>query len=203
MKLKEHLEKTYEIELMEELIKTSPLYEKSNPKEIAGYYQEMRRLNPKASPWIIFLGMAEEAGLKPPKTIEPTKTAKDIKDNERELARYYKEAEKILSQFPPKERNEIKKAIPQTGPFLPQMSGEKIAKKLHISRQAVSSTLKKGLPKMYQNTKDTNPGMKPWDVLLLIGQKTGMSDDLNKLLKLMPKNIRTEIETDAKRFARK
>lgn len=175
MKLEKHLEKAYELELLEELISSPyPLIEaKSNPKEIARYYHDMKKLNPKASPWIIFLGMADEAGVKP---------------------------DKLLSQFPPRERNEIKKSQPVTGPWLEQMSGTEIAKELGVTRQAVSSTIKKGLPKFYQATKDNNPGVKPWDIFLLIAQMTGMREDLNKLLKLMPRNIRTEIENDAKRF---
>ena len=176
MKLEKHLEETYEVELLEELI-SSPLYldeeSKSNPKEIAKYYYDMKKLNPKASPWIILLGMAKEAGVKP---------------------------DKLLSQFPPKERNEIRHSAPITGPWLEQMSGTDIAKELGVTRQAVSSTIKKGLPKFYQGTKDMNPKMRPWDILLLIAKKTGMREEPVKLLKLMPKKIRQEIEKDAERF---
>jgi len=176
MKLEKHLEKTYEVELLEELI-SSPLYldeeSKSNPKEIARYYHDMKKLNPKSSPWIILLGMAKEAGVKP---------------------------DKLLSQFPPKERNEIRHSAPITSPGLGQMSGTEIARELGVTRQAVSSTIKKGLPKFYQGTKDMNPKMRPWDILLLIADKTGMREEPVKLLKLMPKKIRQEIEKDAERF---
>lgn len=174
MKLEKHLELVNELNRIEFVIKLS-LNEKSNPTEIASYYRDMKKINPKASPWIIFLGMAQEVGVNP---------------------------DKLLAQFPPKEKNEIRSSAPVTGPWLEPKSGTEIAKELGITRQAVSSTLKKALPKAYQAEKDLNPDKNPFEVFMSLANKFGMREDAAKLLKLMPRKVRDEIEQDVQRFRR-
>jgi hypothetical protein len=81
-----------------------------------------------------------------------------------------------------------------TGPFEEPMSGSEIGKRLGVSRAAISSTLKKGLPKYWKGFKELYPDADPWELFWIIVQSTGMDDDPNKLLKLFPQNIQKEVE---------
>lgn len=81
-----------------------------------------------------------------------------------------------------------------TGPFEEPLSGSEIGKKLGVSRAAISSTLKKALPKYWKGFKDLYPDSDPWELFWIIAQSTGMTDDPDKLLKLFPQNIQKEVE---------
>lgn len=199
MKLEKHLELITEITTLD----PRNLREgKSNPQELANYYHEMRRLNPKASPWLIFLGMADEAGVSPPKLLDkyPDKLDKEKKEPQeldKQLRQYETQLEKILKQFPPKERREIKKAQAPTGGFLPQMSGTEVATKLGMTRQAVSSATKKALPKVYMNVRAEMPQLGPFDAFMEAAKRLHMREQAGKVLRLMPKKYQDEIKKDA------
>ena len=197
MKLEKHLELITEITTI-----TSLREGKSNPEELANYYREMRRINPKASPWLIFLGMADEAGVSPPKLLDkyPKLNRKESVELDKLLRQYETQLEKVLAQFPPKERREIKNAQAPTGGFLPQMSGTEVAKELGMTRQAVSSTTKKALPKVYLNVRAEMPKLGPFDAFMEAAKRLHMREQAGKLLRLMPKKYKEEIQQDAKRF---
>lgn len=195
MKLEKHLELITEITTI-----TSLREGRSNPQELAKYYQEMRRINPKASPWLVFLGMADEAGVHPPKLLDkyPDKLSKKESQELDKLLRHYEtQLEKILDQFPPKEKREIKNAQAPTGGFLPQKSGTEVAKELGMTRQAVSSATKKGLPKVYQNVRAELPKLGPFDAFMEAAKRLHMREQAGKLLRLMPKKIQDEVKQDA------
>ena len=84
-----------------------------------------------------------------------------------------------------------------TGPFEEPMSGSDIGRKLGITRQAVSSSLKKALPKYFKGFQELNPDMDEWEIFWEIAKSTGMMDEPDKLLKLFPKNIKKQIEKKA------
>ena len=90
-----------------------------------------------------------------------------------------------------------------TGPFEEPMSGSEIGKKLGVSRAAISSTLKKALPKYWKGFKDLYPDSDPWELFWIIAQSTGMEEDPDKLLKLFPVNIQKEVEKYAKHHRRR
>ncbi len=196
-KLEKHLE------LITEITTTTSIREgKSNPEEIAKYYHEMRMMNSKASPWIIFLSMADEIGYKMPKSLDkyPNLNRKETLELEKALRRYQTQLDKLLNQFPPKEKREIKNSQAPTGAFLPQQSGTEVAKNLGIARQAVSSSTKKGLPKAYQAVRDMYPKMKPFEAFMEMAKGFGMREQAGKLLRLMPKKEKDEIQKDAEKF---
>jgi len=81
-----------------------------------------------------------------------------------------------------------------TGPFEDPMSGSEIGKKLGVSRAAISSTIKKALPKYWKGFKEHYPDADPWELFWIIAQTTGMTNEPDKLLKLFPSDIRKEVE---------
>lgn len=196
MKLEKHLEE------LAETINIASLREGTNPKEIEKYYYEMKKLNPKASPWIIFLGMADEIGISPPKNIDkyPNLNKDDMKKFDKKLKDYEQAYEKLLAKFPSKIKREIKNAQAPTGPFLPQKSGTEVAKEMGMTRQAVSSASKKGLPKAYQNVRNMYPKLNPFEAFMEMAKSLGMREQAGKLLRLMPKKIQDEIKKDATKF---
>jgi len=173
MKFKERLEKLEESKTVDF---STPLTinEKSNPTELARYYQDMKKLNPGVNPWILLLGMAKEAGVDP---------------------------DRLLMEFPRKEKAEIMQHS-ATGPWAEPMSGPDIAKELGITRQAVSSFTKKGLTKSYTAIRELHPKLAPFEAFMELVKQFGMRENAMKVLRLMPKDIRSEIEKDAKKFRR-
>jgi len=83
------------------------------------------------------------------------------------------------------------------------MNGAEIAKKLGITRQAVSQTIKRGLSKMYDAFKKENKtGPFETAVSLAVGLEVG-DEEYNKFFKLFNPAIRKEIEEDSKHLIRK
>ena len=83
------------------------------------------------------------------------------------------------------------------------MSGTEIAKKLGITRQAVSNTLKRSMAKAYQAMKKEDK-TEPFEtaVNMMIGLGINLNADkmeIKKFFKLFPPDIRKAIEMDAKK----
>ena len=83
-----------------------------------------------------------------------------------------------------------------------QMSGSEIAKKIGVSRQAVSQTLKRGLVKMYNALMKEN-GTSPFETVVNLAIGLGVDDqDYKKFFKLFPPKTRKEIEEDGAKLIR-
>jgi hypothetical protein len=83
------------------------------------------------------------------------------------------------------------------------MSGQEIAEALHIKRQAVSQSLKRGMRKSYHFIRKTWPELSPLSAsifLLRYLDKEGTVDfdlaERTKFVRLFPPDVRQEIEDD-------
>ena len=86
------------------------------------------------------------------------------------------------------------------------MTGTEIAKKLNISRQAVSNILRRALSKVFRQTKRMylkNAGKIPnnFEIINDISQMFNVDDDdLKKFYRMFPSEIRKKIKADARRI---
>jgi len=85
--------------------------------------------------------------------------------------------------------------------LMEQMSGEDIAQKLGITRQAVSNTLKRALKKIFIEFKKLEPEWNDFETAVAMSQmlKVG-SDEMSKFFKMFPPDIKKRIELDAEKF---
>jgi transcriptional regulator with XRE-family HTH domain len=84
------------------------------------------------------------------------------------------------------------------------LSGEEIAKKLGMTRQAVSNTLKRGMKDFYLTLKKLEKDKGPYELAVLQMMMFQVDDqDITNFFKLYPPEIRKEIENDAKNMLRK
>jgi predicted DNA-binding protein YlxM (UPF0122 family) len=83
--------------------------------------------------------------------------------------------------------------------------GSDIAKKLGITRQAVSNTLKRAMRKFYMGVKEMNPEFGPFEAATQMMKMFEVSDDedVNKFFRLFPREIREEIRIDVMQQRRK
>lgn len=85
------------------------------------------------------------------------------------------------------------------------MTGQEIASKLGVTRQAISNCLKKAMKKVYLKTRAIH-NTKPFDTAsnMMVMFNVGSSDEeVRDFFKLFPKDIREEIEKDASSLIRR
>jgi predicted transcriptional regulator len=81
-----------------------------------------------------------------------------------------------------------------------KMNGQEIADKLGISKQAVSGYLKKAIAKVYDETRKLEKSWSPFEVCVAMSIMFNVEeDDINNFFKLFPKDIKNEIEEDARK----
>ena len=85
-----------------------------------------------------------------------------------------------------------------------QKTGADIARELGITRQAVSSTLKRAMKKAYMEARKIE-NWSPFEAAVAMSIMFGQqNENVNKFFKLFPPDIRKEIEADAKeKFGKK
>jgi predicted DNA-binding protein YlxM (UPF0122 family) len=88
------------------------------------------------------------------------------------------------------------------------MSGEEIARKMGISRQAVSNSLKRIMEKLFYETKKLYRWKTDFEVCVIVLEKLQCLDsnnfkDIKKDFNLFPPKIRSRIEESAKDFIKK
>jgi len=81
------------------------------------------------------------------------------------------------------------------------LNGSQIGKKLGVSRQAVSYSIRKSMKKMYKYVLEQRIAETPFDAVLalmsILGINDGDTDDVKGFIGLFDKDIRKEIENDA------
>lgn len=87
-----------------------------------------------------------------------------------------------------------------------RMNGEEIANELKISRQAVSNSLKRGMEKLFIETKKRNRLSNDFEVAMMVLEYLGVLDgDVNSIRKdfnLFPPKIKERIKKSAVEFLR-
>ena len=82
------------------------------------------------------------------------------------------------------------------------MSGTDVSEELHVSRMAVSQSLKNSFKKIYHLLKKYNRHLDPFDIAVTMSQLFCVSFDcdseVNKFFNLFPSEIKKEIKTYAK-----
>lgn len=78
------------------------------------------------------------------------------------------------------------------------MTGTEISKDLHITRMAVSQSLKRSLKKIYYRLKKYNRHLDPFEIAVTMSQilcvSMDCSNEVNKFFNLFPKDIKEEIK---------
>ena len=89
-------------------------------------------------------------------------------------------------------------------PLYEQKTGAEIARELGITRQAVSSTLKRAMKKAYTEAKKIE-NWSPFEAAVALSVMFGQQDEnIKKFFRLFPPDVRKEIEADAKeKFGKK
>lgn len=84
--------------------------------------------------------------------------------------------------------------------YVRPMDGSEISKNLGISRQYVSSVLKKAMRKFYTGVKRIDPMLGPFDISCIMMKMLNIANnesEIRKFYNLFPIDVRKEIELDA------